>query len=77
MRRRSFFGSAAAAGLAAAQTSGSKLRAGDVPRRKFGKTGEELTLIGQAGGRFGMVSADEAKAIVQALLAERDEDSDA
>ena len=65
MRRRSFFGSAAAAGLAAAQTSGSKLRAGDVPRRKFGKTGEELTLIGQAGGRFGMVSADEAKAIVR------------
>ena len=65
MRRRSFFGSAAAAGLAAAQTSGSKLRAGDVPRRKFGKTGEELTLVGQAGGRFGMVTAEEAKAIVR------------
>jgi uncharacterized protein len=65
MRRRSFFGSAAAAaGLAAGQT-GSKLRASDVPRRKFGKTGEELTLIGQAGGRLGMVTAEEAKAIIR------------
>jgi predicted aldo/keto reductase-like oxidoreductase len=66
MRRRSFFGSAAAAaGLAAAQNTGSKLRAGDVPRRKFGKTGEELTIVGQAGGRLGMVTADEARAIVR------------
>lgn len=65
MRRRSFFGSAAAAGLAAAQTSGSKLRAGDIPRRRFGKTGEELTLIGQAGGRFPMITAEEAKAVVR------------
>ena len=62
MRRRAFFGTAA---IAAAQTSGSKLRAGDIPRRKFGKTGEELTLIGQAGGRLGMVTPEEAKAIVR------------
>src|SRR5689334_9244084 len=66
MRRRSFFGSAAAAaGLAAGQTTGSKLRASDIPRRRFGKTGEELTLIGQAGGRLGMVTAEEAKAIIR------------
>lgn len=41
------------------------VRAGDIPKRKFGKTGAELTLIGQAGGRFPMITKEEAKAIVQ------------
>jgi len=26
----------------------------DIPKRVFGKTGEKLTIIGQAGGRFPM-----------------------
>ena len=38
---------------------------GDIPTRPFGKTGEKLTLIGQAGGRFDMISVDDAKAITQ------------
>lgn len=63
MRRRTFFGSAAAVGLASGQTRG--IQPGDVPKRKFGKTGAEVTLIGQAGGRFGMITAEEAKAIVR------------
>jgi uncharacterized protein len=65
MRRRSFFGSAFA-GLAATIACGArahKLRAGDIPRRAFGKTGEKLTVIGQAGGRFPLISFAEAKAI--------------
>ena len=36
---------------------------GDIPRRTFGKTGEELTIIGQAGGRFPLITFDEAKAV--------------
>ncbi|MBI3281198.1 MAG: aldo/keto reductase [Acidobacteria bacterium] len=67
MRRRTFFGSAAAAGLAAAAPAPEpgKLNAGDIPKRKFGKTGEMLTIVGPAGGRFPMISFDEAKAIIR------------
>ena len=57
MQRRTFISSsAAAAGLAlsahAAETG--KLKPGDIPQRVLGKTGERLTIIGQAGGRFPM-----------------------
>jgi aryl-alcohol dehydrogenase-like predicted oxidoreductase len=64
MRRRTFFGGVFA-GLAATTCAAkpSKLNAGDIPRRMFGKTGERLTVIGQAGGRFPLISFDDAKAI--------------
>jgi uncharacterized protein len=66
MRRRTFVHGTAAAALAASpgssQTS-SSIKAGDIPTRVFGKTGEKLTIIGQASGRFPMVSYEEAKAI--------------
>ena len=39
------------------------MTAGDIPKRVFGKTGEKLTIIGQAGGRFPMCSYEDAKAI--------------
>ncbi len=67
MQRRTFFSGAAAAGLAAAQTStpAGRIKAGDIPKRKFGKTGVDVSLIGQAGGRLGMVSREEAKAVVR------------
>jgi predicted aldo/keto reductase-like oxidoreductase len=35
----------------------------DIPKRVFGKTGERLTVIGQAGGRFPLCTFDDAKAI--------------
>lgn len=64
MKRRTFLSSSVAASVAipahAASTSG-----GDIPKRTFGKTGEKLTIIGQAGGRFPMITFDEAKAITQ------------
>ena len=64
MRRRTFFGSAFA-GLAATAYAGKapKAKAGGIPMRAFGKTGEKLTVIGQAGGRFPLISFEEAKAI--------------
>src|SRR5438105_9520194 len=65
MRRRTFLTSSAVAGLGvpAFGAAAGKIKAGDIPRRVFGKTGEKLTIIGQAGGRFPMISFDEAKAI--------------
>lgn len=41
------------------------VKAGDIPKREFGRTGEMLTVIGPGGARFRMVSWDEAKAIVR------------
>jgi predicted aldo/keto reductase-like oxidoreductase len=65
MRRRTFLTTSAAAGLAAyafgAETP--KLKAGDIPKRMFGKTGERLTIIGQAGGRFPLCTYEDAKAV--------------
>ena len=64
MRRRSFFGSAAAAaGLAVSSSQAAPVKPGDIPKRKFGKTGENLTIIGPAGGRFHMAGYEDAKAI--------------
>jgi hypothetical protein len=51
MKRRVFVGGAFA-GLAAPAAKSQKLKAGDIPKRVFGKTREELTVIGQAGGRL-------------------------
>ena len=64
MRRRTFLSSSAAAGLtASAHAAPNKLPPGDIPRRVFGKTGEKLTIVGQAGGRFPLCGVEEAKAI--------------
>ena len=64
MRRRTFFGSAFA-GLAATAYGARppKAKAGGIPQRNFGKTGVKVTVIGQAGGRFPLISFEEAKAI--------------
>lgn len=65
MRRRTFLSSSTAvtAAMSASGAETGKPKAGDVPRRMFGKTGERLSIIGQAGGRFPMCSYEEAKAI--------------
>ena len=64
MNRRTFVGGVFT-GLAATAKAAKppKPKAGDIPRRTFGKTGEKLTVIGQAGGRFPLISFQEAKAI--------------
>ena len=64
MNRRNFIGGAlAGATLAPATASGAASARGDIPTRVFGKTGERLTVIGQAGGRFPLCTFEEAKAI--------------
>lgn len=64
MKRRSFVGGVIA-GLATSNTiaSGARLKPGDIPKRTFGKTGEKLTIVGQAGGRFPLISFEDAKAV--------------
>ena len=66
MKRRHFVaGTLAGLTAAAVPGSGAKLQAGDIPKRTFGKTGEKLTVIGQAGGRFPLNTFEEAKAITR------------
>ena len=67
MDRRRFVGGALA-GVAAFSSSAAAAapKAGDVQKRTFGKTGENLTIIGQAGGRFPLCQDfEEAKAVTQ------------
>jgi predicted aldo/keto reductase-like oxidoreductase len=65
MRRRTFLTTSAAAGVAvtARAAATNQVKPGDIPKRVFGKTGEKLTIIGQAGGRFPMINFEEAKAV--------------
>lgn len=63
MQRRAFLGSAVAS--FAVRPRSARAAGGEIPKRVFGKTGEELTVIGQAGGRFPLCSFDEAKAITR------------
>lgn len=71
MKRRVFVGGAiSGTALSAAQTStttkaSAKPTGGGIPKRKFGKTSVELTVIGQAGGRFPLCTFDEAVAITR------------
>ena len=74
MRRRTFLkgvGAGAVAGVtreaatASPAHAATKIKAGDIPKRTFGKTGEKLTVIGQAGGRFPLCTDEEAKAVTR------------
>ena len=65
MRRRTFLSVSAAVGLAGAARGAEERQVEpvDIPKRTLGRTGEQLTIIGQAGGRFPMCSYEDAKAI--------------
>lgn len=67
MQRRTFISTSAVAGLAtyAFGSETAQLKSGDIPKRVFGKTGERVTIIGQAGGRFPMCGYEDAKAITR------------
>ena len=67
MKRRTFVGSAFAGIVSvrsyATQAQAKRAKSGEIPKRVFGKTGEKLTVIGQAGGRFPLISDEEARAV--------------
>ena len=62
MRRRAFVG-AVLAGLGTPRPA--KPKAGDIPMRVLGRTGEKLTVIGHGGARFHLIPFDEGKALVR------------
>ena len=64
MKRRTLIGGLAGGllvglGGKASRAEQANLKAGDIPKRTFGKTGVELTVIGLAGGRFPIIASDE------------------
>ena len=65
MRRRTFISASAITGLSLEAAPSSDGAQGEIPKRVFGKTGERLTIIGQAGGRFPLCTFEEAKAVTQ------------
>ena len=65
MLRRTFVSSSAVAGFALSATPAAHAAPAEIPKRVFGKTGEKLTIIGQAGGRFPMCSYEDAKTITR------------
>ncbi len=62
MNRRNWIASGIAGSALAAQQ---KLDQIEIPKRTFGKTGAQLTIIGQAGGRFPLISFEEAKEVTR------------
>lgn len=70
MKRRTLIGGllgGAITGLGSkvAHAGQSRLKPGDIPMRTFGKTGVNLTVIGQAGGRFPLITDEDAIAITR------------
>ena len=65
MQRRSFFGTFFSGLVGAASAKPAKPKAGDVPMRELGRTGQKLTCIGMGGGRFHLIPLEEATAMIR------------
>ena len=70
MKRRTVIGGLAGGLIAGLGTRGADAdqprdEAGEVPMRTFGKTGVKLTVIGLAGGRFPLITTEEAIALTR------------
>ncbi len=64
MRRRTFIGAVfSGLALSAYGAKPPKPKAGDLPMRPLGKTGEQLTRIGMGGARFHLIPFEEGKAL--------------
>ncbi len=63
MQRRSFFGGAIAGAAAGALQAAPP--SSPPPKRKFGKTGEELTIVGLAAARLRLVGLENAKRVIR------------
>lgn len=65
MQRRGFVGRMLGALAGGGSLRAANFKPGDIPKRKFGKTGVEVTVIGMAGGRLAMISPEEARQVVR------------
>lgn len=64
MQRRAFVGSVfAGLGITGLGAQPPKPKAGDLPTRTLGRTGQKLTIIGMGGARFHLVPFEEGKAV--------------
>jgi predicted aldo/keto reductase-like oxidoreductase len=63
MQRRTFISAPMLAGLSLSGATAARAATTEIPKRVLGKTGEKLTIIGQAGGRFPLGSMEDAKAV--------------
>lgn len=66
MNRREFIGAAVAMATGMGATPPAK--AGEVPRRKLGRTGEEVSIVGLGGAHIGGLDAAEAVGLVRAAV---------
>ena len=65
MQRRAFFGAVFSGLGSAASAKAQNPKAGGIPMRTLGKTGQKLTIIGMGGARFHLApSFEEGAAIV-------------
>ncbi len=65
MQRRAFFGTVFAGLGSTASARPPKPKAGDIPTRRLGRTGVDLTIIGMGGARFHLIPFDEGTALVR------------
>ncbi len=65
MKRRTFFGTAFAGLSSAATARPPAVKAGAIPVRTLGRTGQQLTIVGMGGARFHLIPFDEGKALVR------------
>jgi uncharacterized protein len=65
MQRRAFFGAMFSGLAGAASARPAKVRAGDIPTRVLGRTGQKLTIIGMGGARFHLNPFDDGVALVR------------
>lgn len=65
MDRRQFVGGALAGVAALALPARKTAAKAEVPRRLFGKTGQKLTVIGQAGGRLSLCDFNQATSVTR------------
>lgn len=65
MHRRAFFGAVFSGLASAAAARPPKPKAGDIPTRTLGRTGQTLTRIGMGGARFHLIPFDEGTALVR------------
>lgn len=65
MQRRAFFGAAFTGLGSAASARPPRPRAGDIPTRMLGRTGQRLTIIGMGGARFHLIPFEEGTAVAR------------
>jgi predicted aldo/keto reductase-like oxidoreductase len=65
MKRRAFFGAAFSGIVGTAGAKPPKAKAGDIPMRTLGRTGQKLSMIGMGGARFHLYPFEDGAVLVR------------